>query len=110
MPYPVRPAAARRDASLLRLRKLSLWIAGGASGAALGLGLTFAHALPGHAAGSGHRAGITSSGQRTTENARPAGSPAPIAGHRRHHRRQLAVPQHAPAPSSTAPAVTSGGS
>ena len=110
MPFPVRHAAARRDASLLRLRKLSLWIAGGASGAALGLGLTFAHAMPGHAAGSGQRAGITGSAQRTTGNARPAGSAAPIAGRRRHHHRKLAVPHQAPAPSSAPPVVTSGGS
>jgi hypothetical protein len=109
MPFPVRHAAARRDASLLRLRKLSLSIAGGASGAALGLGLTFAHAMPGHAAGSGQRAGITGRGQATTGNAQPA-SAAPMAGRRRHHHRKLAVPHRAPAPSSAPPVVTSGGS
>ena len=101
MPFPVRHAAARRDASLLRLRKLSLSIAGGASGAALGLGLTFAHAMPGHAAGSG---------QHATGTVRAAGSAAPTAGQRRHHHRQLAVPQQPPAPSSAPPVVTSGGS
>jgi hypothetical protein len=110
MPYPVRHAAARRDASLLRLRKLSLWIAGGASGASLCLGLTFAHALPGHAAGSGQRAGITGSGQPTIGKARSAGSAAPMAGQRRHHHRQLAVPHQAPEPSSATPVTTSGGS
>jgi hypothetical protein len=110
MPFPVRHTAARRDASLLRLRKLSLWIAGGASGAALGLGLTFAHAAPGHAAGTGQRAGSAGNGQQATGNARPAGSAAPRAGQRPHHHRKLAVPHHAPAPSSAPSVVTSGGS
>jgi hypothetical protein len=110
MPYPVRQAAARRDAALLRLRKLTLWTASGASGAALGLGLAFAHALPGDAAGSGQRAGITHTGPGTTGNARPASSAAPAASRGRHHRRHLSAPHRAPAPSSAPPVVSSGGS
>jgi hypothetical protein len=118
MPHPVRHTAARRDASLLRLRKLSLWTASGASAAALGLGLAFAHALPGHASGSGQRAYITHSGPPATGNggpdrtgnARPAGGAAPAASHGRHHRRHLSAPHRAPAPSSAPPVVSSGGS
>jgi hypothetical protein len=48
MRHPDHGAAARRDSKLHRIRKLTLWITGGAAAASLGLGTAFAHALPGH--------------------------------------------------------------
>jgi hypothetical protein len=48
MRHPDHGAAARRDSKLHRIRKLTLWITGGAAAASLGLGAAFAHALPGH--------------------------------------------------------------
>src|SRR5580693_9520864 len=97
MPHLTHTAAAHRDSKLLRIRKLSLWITGGAAAVSLGLGTAFAHALPGHT----HSTGATA---RPAAAAPPArGSrPAPAArGHvrvpRQRHEHQLARPNHAPA-------------
>jgi hypothetical protein len=50
MPWPADHSARRRDQALARTRRLSLWVAGGAATASMGLGTAFAHALPGHGA------------------------------------------------------------
>jgi hypothetical protein len=104
----VRSAITRRDDRLARIRRLTLWITGGAAAASLGLGAAFAHTLPGHGGGA---AGS------------PPGAHAPAAprtlqhGGRKHlmdgHRPQgsLAAPRQAPGPAPARPApVTSGGS
>ncbi len=112
-------ASKRRDERLARIRKLSLWITGGAAAASLGLGTAFAHELPGHtsaatstagtgatAGGSQQPAGSVTSGTHPKSTARTAGG--------RHHRRALARPAQAPTqPASTPappPVVSSGGS
>lgn len=140
MPHPVRGAAARRDSKLLRIRKLTLWITGGAAAVSLGLGTAFAHALPGHSytTGSTSTSGSTASSgqaeprqkagvQRTPAENVPAQQPATrsrVGGPSRQQagRRTTAHPQHqklatpaqapapAPAPTTAAPAVSSGGS
>lgn len=122
MPHLGHGAAARRDSWLHRVRKLSLWITGGAAAATLGLGAAFAHALPGHshptaapAAPGGARTGVagTPSGPRqpgTSSGKTAAHRTAVRAGHRR--QAGLAPPRQrpAPAPAQTQPVVTSGGS
>jgi hypothetical protein len=66
------PAARRRDQRLVRTRRATLWVAGGAAAASLGLGTAFAHALPGHqASAAGSRSGAATVGTQ------PQGSPAP---------------------------------
>ena len=117
-------AAARRDQRLAQIRKLSMWITGTAAAASLGLGTAFAHALPGHnasaaprhashgraAAASGPTAGAGTTGGTSTS--RSAGSSASGTSHGSHQGHKLAAPTHhpAPAPSSAAPVVSSGGS
>jgi hypothetical protein len=60
MPVPADHAARRRDDRLARARRLTLWVAGGAAAASLGLGTAFAQALPGHrAAAAGAQPGGT---------------------------------------------------
>jgi hypothetical protein len=105
----VRSAVSRRDARLARIRRLTLWITGGAAATSLGLGAAFAHSLPGHASAG------TGSPAPAAHSAPPAGpgSAAGQAGHQHHRRDALAAPRHAPAPAPAPPAqapVTSGGS
>jgi hypothetical protein len=93
----------RRDEGLARIRKISLWITGGAAFASLGLGTAFAHALPGHASAATSTGGATVSGSpRTGAGAAQSGGPAQSGartsgktGSRRH--------QHAPAKPAQAP-------
>jgi hypothetical protein len=109
------PAAARRDSKLLRIRKLSLWITGGAAAVSLGLGTAFAHALPGHAHSAGP-AGNTRTPAASTGPRHPSAGQQPAAGHRLRtgtgHRHRLAPPQQkpapAPAPTQTQPVVSGG--
>lgn len=117
MPMPASSAAARRDQRLARTRRVSLWIAGGAAGAALALGTAFAHALPGHAAPAAGRGPAATQPAPAASAAQPGPQPAASAPHRaagarpRHH---LHPPQQPPAstPASTPapPVVVSGGS
>jgi hypothetical protein len=105
-------ASARRDDRLARIRKLTLWIGGGAAAASLGLGTAFAHALPGHAASSqagssGASAGAPDGGG---SGGRPAGGAEGSGKPVRHHHDKLARPQQPPAHTSAPPVVTSGGS
>jgi hypothetical protein len=65
MRWPTESAIIRRDDHLMRIRRLTLWIAGGAATASLGLAAAFGHALPGHAATAGHPAAQQGSGSGT---------------------------------------------
>jgi hypothetical protein len=103
MRWPHESAITRRDEHLAATRRLSMWIAGGATAASLGLAAALGFALPGHTATSAARqptrtgAGQSSAGQGT--GARSA-----------QHRRGLAPPRQAPVNSGAPPTVSSGGS
>ncbi len=130
MPLTAGHAVRRRDERLWRTRRVSLWVAGGAAAASLGLGTAFAHALPGHRtaaagaqpAGAGQvqrgagqvqrGAGQVQRGagqvQRGAGQAAPSSAAAPA---RRHgHRQGLAPPQQPPATTQAPPQTVSGGS
>jgi len=131
MPQSADHAADRRDQRLARTRRVSLWVAGGAAAASLGLGTAFAHNLPGHhapAAGAqpGAPAGAVSQNtqqQGTQASPKPGGSgAAPVQSPPAHRPAsgaatdpspppaQLSQPQQPPA-TTPAPAQTvSGGS
>jgi hypothetical protein len=111
----------RRDEGLARIRKISLWITGGAAFASLGLGTAFAHALPGHASAATSTGGATVSGSpRTGAGAAQSGGPAQSGARTsgktgsRHHQHALAKPAQAPQQPASNPApppvVSSGGS
>jgi hypothetical protein len=94
MPHPAHGAAASRDSMLSRVRKLSLWITGGAAAASLGLGASFAHALPGHTRVTGAASSQAGTGVRATTAHVPAHVPA----------HAIATPRHAAAPHQLIPA------
>jgi len=106
MRWPHESAIARRDEYLATTRRLSIWIAGGAAAASLGLAGALGFALPGHtttstaqpASRSGTGSGRSTAGQPTGQRTRPGSA----------HR--LAPPKQAPVSSSAPPAVSSGGS
>ncbi len=114
MPHLTHKAAARRDRQLLRIRKLSLWLAGGAAAVSLGLGTAFAHALPGHshpAAPAGAQTGTRASGAAPPQRAPGRRSRLGSGQHRPHplappSRRP--APARAPAPAQTQPVVSGG--
>ncbi len=118
----VHDASVRRDEGLARIRKISLWITGGAAFASLGLGTAFAHALPGHArSATSTSGGATVSGSpRTGAGAAQSGAPAQSGARTsgktggRHHQHALAKPAQAPQQPASNPApppvVSSGGS
>jgi hypothetical protein len=100
-------ASRRRDEGLARIRKISLWITGGAAFASLGLGTAFAQELPGH----------TSAGTRPDDRSTVRStSGQPGSGTARGHRHQNALgpPTQAPQQPASIPApppvVSSGGS
>lgn len=109
-------ASRRRDERLARIRKLTLWITGGAAAASLGMGTAFAHAIPGHA-GSG-----STSSNRASTGAPPAStntsggtsSAGTSAGsgkqHGHHHGHRLTPPAQQPVSTPAPPVVSSGGS
>jgi hypothetical protein len=110
MPWPANPALRRRDHALARTRRLSLWVAGGAATASLGLGSAFAHALPGHRAPASAQRGTaprTSPASGAPAAQQPAtGVPtasSPAATH-------LAQPPQAPAATPAQAQTASGGS
>ncbi|HEX9064621.1 MAG TPA: hypothetical protein VF843_05910 [Streptosporangiaceae bacterium] len=109
MRWPHDSAIVRRDEHLARTRRITGWVAGGATAASLGLAAALGFALPGHtssasaqptgstgqAAGAGQGTGTTGSGS----------------SHRtRHHHRRLAPPSQPPASTGAPPVVSSGGS
>jgi len=116
MAGPHRTAHVRhRDRMLARTRRLTLWVAGGAIAAAAGLGIEFAHALPGHASPTAAtRPAVTPSLQHVKRPARQSQSDRTSAEHgRREHRSRprahIAAPAKKPASTPAAPVVTSGG-
>ncbi len=107
MRWPHESAITRRDEHLARTRRLSIWIAGGASAASFGLAAALGFALPGYSVSSGStsHARTGSSGQSPGSgggSARRTGSA--------HHHRRLAPPSQAPGNTGAPPAVSSGGS
>jgi hypothetical protein len=111
MPQSAGHAIRRRDERLSRTRRVSVWVAGGAAAASLGLGTAFAHAVPGHrTAATGAQPTGTGQGHNGTGQAASSGGTAPARHHG--HRHTLAPPQQAPAPAATQapPQTVSGGS
>lgn len=97
MRRPRSTAALRRDDRLNRTRKLSAWIAGGATAASVGLAGLLGVAIPGHA--------VT-----TTKALRPSGQTGASRGDAHGHRQRLSPPSSPPSASTSPPAVSSGGS
>jgi hypothetical protein len=101
MRWPHDSAIARRDEQLVRTRRLTVWIAGGATAASLTLAAALGFALPGHAASSGSQA--NHAGSSGTSGA--GGSQGPAGQHSK-----LSPPRHKPRNSGAPPVVSSGGS
>ncbi len=126
MPLPADRAARRRDQRLALTRRVTLWVAGGAATASLGLGTAFAHALPGHrapAAGAGPGAATGSQPQGTQPQGTQPGSTQPGStqpqgtqpqssqpGGTKPQSSQLSQPAKAPAATPASPQAVSGGS
>lgn len=117
MRRPLDSAVIRRDDRLDRTRRLSTWIAGGATAASIGLAGVLGTAIPGRAMSSGNHPtagqaggsrGQGSGGGRGqgSGQAQPTGSHARAHGHQ--HR--LSAPSTTPSPSTAPPVVSSGGS
>jgi hypothetical protein len=107
MRWPHDSAVTRRNEQLARTRRLTAWIAGGATTASFALAAALGIALPGHTSSSGAH----SAGQAGTNpgSARGSGTSTATGHHRgRHHR--LSRPQQAPSRTSAPPVVSSGGS
>jgi hypothetical protein len=104
MRWPQDSAITRRDEQLARTRRLTTWIASGATITSFGLAAALGFALPGHAASSGAGSSHAGSGHNGTARSGSQGH-----GYAHRHRR-LAPPQQAPANSGGAPVVSSGGS
>jgi hypothetical protein len=103
MRWPQESAITRRDEHLAITRRLSMWVAGGATAASLGLAGALGFALPGHTATSTTSAGQSGSGSRQ-------GSGPSTGSGSAHHRRGLTPPKQAPANAAAPPVVSSGGS
>jgi hypothetical protein len=121
-------AIIRRDDRLIRTRRLTLWIAGGATAATLGLAGVLSSAIPGHTAttGSGAQSGQVSSSQPggTTSGAAgsgddggssddgsgKSGTSSGHSGKSGKARTHLTTPPQPPAATTAPPVVSSGGS
>lgn len=104
MRRPRSSSALRRDDRLDRTRKLSAWIAGGATAASVGLAGLLGVAIPGHAA---------TAGKATTRTQHPSAKTSQSAsghGQAHAHRRQISGPTSPPSTSTSPPVVSSGGS
>ena len=122
MPLSAFQAARRRDQRLVWTRRATLWVAGGAAAASLGLGTAFAHTLPGHqASAAGSRSGAATAGPQPQgsqpQGSQPAGTKpqgAPAGGAKAHGSKRQSFPLSQPtaAPSTTpaSPQAVSGGS
>lgn len=100
MRWPHDSAIARRDEQLVRTRRLTVWIAGGATAASVVLAAALGFALPGHAASSGSQP--SHAGAR-----RSTGSGG---GSSQGQHRKLSPPHHKPRNAPAPPVVSSGGS
>jgi hypothetical protein len=122
MRWPHESAITRRDEHLARTRKLSLWIAGGATAASLGLAAALGTALPGHAVNAASPSGSatsnsantgsgnTGSGNTGSGNTGSTSGTGPSSQHAPHKRAAIAPPKQAPAHTKAPPVVSSGGS
>jgi hypothetical protein len=99
MRRPLESAVIRRDQRLNRTRRLSMWIAGSATAASLGLAGVLGISIPGKAVASGSQ----------SQSGRQASRTHPGGRHSSHPHR-LAAPSSAPSTSSAPPVVSSGGS
>jgi hypothetical protein len=119
----VHTASERRDQRLALIRKITLWITGGAAAASLGFGTAFAHAVPGHStaastpprnstpsAATGSRSAGSGSAGSGSPGSGSAGSGSAGSGSAGSGSSQLSQPQQQPAHTTAPPAVTSGGS
>jgi hypothetical protein len=108
-------ASRRRDERLAMIRKLTLWISGGAAAASLALGVAFANAVPGHAvstptttgSGASSTSGTSPGGSAKSTNSAGASSGSSQPGQ---NQSRLSQPRQQPAHTTGPPAVTSGGS
>jgi hypothetical protein len=111
MAGPHRTAHIRhRNRMLARTRRLTAWITGGAIAAAVGLGVGFAHALPGHAAPSTAAQAALRSAQHVQQPARHAQRSVTQHGRHGHRARHLAAPASKPKSTPAPPVVSTGGS
>jgi hypothetical protein len=119
MRWPHESAVARRNEHLARTRKLSLWIAGGATAASLGLAAALGVSLPGHTATTASQSGSTAtSGSSGSASGNKGAGPdtgtsntgANTGSHHAHHHAAIAPPKQAPAHTKAPPVVSSGGS
>jgi hypothetical protein len=104
MRWPQESAITRRDEHLAITRRLSMWVAGGATAASLGLALALGFALPGHTATS-----TSSHASQSGSGSRQGSGPSARSGSA-HHRRGLTPPRQPPANAGAPPVVSSGGS
>ena len=104
MRWPHDSAITRRNEQLARTRRLSMWIASGATITSFGLAAALGFALPGHSGSAGTGVSTHSGGRSGT-----SGSASQGQGSAKHHHR-LAPPHRAPANSGGPPVVSSGGS
>jgi hypothetical protein len=111
MRWPHDSAIARRDKQLVRTRRLTVWIAGGATAASFALAAALGFALPGHAASSGRPASHAGSGRSTGSGGTSGAGGGSSHRHNpaRQHRK-LSPPHHKPRSSGAPPVVSSGGS
>jgi len=109
MRWPHESAITRRDEHLARTRRLSIWIAGGASAASFGLAGALGFALPGHSVSSGTTT-HTSTGSGHPAAQGTGGGSGQRSGSARHHHRRLAPPAQQPGNTGAPPVVSSGGS
>jgi hypothetical protein len=127
---PMQSAVTRRDDNLARTRRLSAWIAGGATAASLALAAALGYVLPGHSYAStpaGHTGSVTgqhgstggggSSGGGQRSGGRNGGSGSGSSGGSgsqggggTSNGGGLAPPQQPPSGSTAPPVVSSGGS
>jgi hypothetical protein len=104
MRWSYESAITRRDEHLARTRRVSMWLAGGATAASLGLAAALGFALPGHTATSAARSTAQSGSGSGQRSGRATGSGSA------HNRGALTPPRQSPASSSAPPVVSSGGS
>ncbi len=107
MRWPHESAITRRDEHLARTRRLSIWIAGGASAASFGLAAALGFALPGHSVSSGTTTHVSTGSGHSAAHGTGSGKRS---GSARHHHRRLAPPAQPPGNTGAPPAVSSGGS
>lgn len=121
---PMQSAVTRRDDNLARTRRLSAWIAGGATAASFALAAALGYVLPGHSyastpathtgsvtgqhgsGGSGGSGGGQRSGGGGSGGSGSSGGSSGSGG----SGRGLAPPQQPPSTSTAPPVVSSGGS